>query len=212
MSLSCDIQARRGAFELAVAFDSPRRVVAVEGPSGAGKTTLLYALAGLLPGARVRMAVDGAVLVDTAAGVDPPVHRRRIGFVFQDVRLFPHMTVAANIGYGRSGEGGMGVAEALALMDLQGFGDRWPRSLSGGEARRVALARALCADPAVLLLDEPFTGLDEARREALLPYLVRLRDETALPMLLVSHDPRDAAALAQDRVTISAGRRTEAGR
>ena len=211
MTLDWAVTARRGAFLLDVACRSEARILAVEGASGAGKTTLLYALAGLIPVTAARLAVDGATLVDTSAGLKPPPHRRRIGYVFQDARLFPHLSVEANVGYGRRfGSGGMSLEAALKLLDLTGFEHRWPASLSGGEMRRVAIARALCAGPRLLLLDEPFAGLDAARREALIPYLLRLRHETDLPMLLVSHDSRDVEALAEDRVRIDFGRVVDA--
>lgn len=208
MSLSVAAKACRGDFDLDFAFDSDAHAVAVEGASGAGKTTLLMALAGLVPSSSTRLVVDDKVVVDLAAGVRPAPHRRRIGYVFQDGRLFPHLSVADNVAFGRRfAANPIPVAETLALLDLTGFEARWPNSLSGGEARRVALARALCRDPAILFLDEPFAGLDQKRRDALMPYLIRLRDDLSIPILLVSHDPRDADALAQDRVQIESGRR-----
>lgn len=206
--MSFSIQASRGAFELEVAFASTERVVAVAGPSGAGKTTLLHGLAGLVPVREARLEIDGHVLLDSDTGVLPPPHRRRIGLVFQDTRLFAHLSVTDNVAFGRRfAARPMKTGDALALVDLDGFEKRWPASLSGGEARRVAIARALCMDPRILFLDEPFAGLDDARRGALLPYLGRLRDELGLPMLLVSHDRRDVDALAGDTVRIARGRR-----
>ena len=202
------VRARRDAFRLDFGARSETRALAVEGPSGAGKTTLLLALAGLAPAMSVRLQIDDDVIVDTDAGLSPPPHRRRIGFIFQDGRLFPHLTVADNLSFGsRYAPRPMAVEAALELVDLTGFGRRWPQSLSGGEARRVAIARALCMDPRILFLDEPFAGLDIERRDALKPYLKRLRDETRIPFILVSHDRRDIAALAQDRVGLRDGRR-----
>ena len=208
MSIAFHVQARRGDFDLDVAFESAARAVALVGPSGAGKTTLLLGLAGLTPVSQARLVVGDDCLVDTARGIAPPPHRRSVGYVFQEGRLFPHMRVGANVGFARAYvDDPMTVGDALRLVDLEGFEDRWPASLSGGEMRRAAIARALVARPRLLLLDEPFSGLDEARRAALIPHLLRLRDEAATPMIVVSHDPRDAEALGQDTLMIAGGRR-----
>ena len=208
MRLAFHVRARRGDFELDVAFDTESRALAVVGPSGAGKTTLLQGLAGLIPTDETRLTVGGEAVVDLAAGLAPPTHRRGVGYVFQDGRLFPHMTVGANVGFARSyARDALTVAAALRLVDMEGFEHRRPSGLSGGEARRVAIARALLPRPRLLLLDEPFAGLDDARRQALIPYLLRLRDEVGVPMILVSHDARDVSALAQTVLEIDCGRR-----
>ena len=208
MSFSLHVRARRGDFDLNVAFDTDARALAVVGPSGAGKTTLLQGLAGLIATDEVRLIIGDTPVVDTAAGLAPPTHRRGVGYVFQDGRLFPHMTVGANVGFARPyARDPLSVADALRLVDMEGFEHRRPAGLSGGETRRVAIARALSARPRLLLLDEPFAGLDDARRQALIPYLLRLRDEVGVPMILVSHDDRDVSALAQSVMTIDQGRR-----
>jgi molybdate transport system ATP-binding protein len=210
MSMAFQVRSRRGDFTLDVAFETSARAVGVVGPSGAGKTTLLQGLAGLSPADHVRLVVEDEVLVDTASGLVPPAHRRRLGYVFQDGRLFPHMTVGDNVGFARRYVADpLPVEEALALVDLAGFETRWPATLSGGEARRAAIARALVARPRLLLLDEPFTGLDEARKAMLVPYLVRLRDEQGVPLMVVSHDDRDIAALTQTVIRIDAGGRQD---
>lgn len=207
MSIACHVVAERDGFTVDAAFATERKVLALVGPSGAGKTTLLHALAGLLAPSRLRLMLDGAPVVDTDAGLSPPSHRRRIGYVFQDGRLFPHMSVGDNIAFGRRfARDPVAVGPILDLLDLTGFERRWPASLSGGEMRRVAIARALCSDPRLLLLDEPFAGLDAGRRDALIPYLLKLRDTGRTPMILVSHDPRDIDAIAEETVRMDAGR------
>jgi len=205
MSLACHAVGRRGDFTFDIGFESDTRAVAVVGPSGCGKTSFLHGLAGLLAVSTARIRIDHAPVLDDAVARKPP-HRRAVGYVFQDIRLFPHLTVEQNIGFARPHGGDeLTVAHALDLMDLRGYERRRPASLSGGEARRVALARALAARPRLLLLDEPFTGLDVGRRERLAPYLLRLRDEVCLPMIVVSHDPRDLELIAQDVVTVAGG-------
>lgn len=207
MSLAFHVRARRGDFDLDVRFQSSARAIGLVGPSGAGKTTLLQGLAGLAPVEAVHLAIGGEAVVDTAVGLTPPPHRRAVGYVFQDGRLFPHLRVGANVGFARPYVAdAMTVAEALRIVDLEGFDHRWPSTLSGGEMRRAAIARALVARPRLLLLDEPFSGLDQARRSALIPYLLRLRDEHAVPMIVVSHDPHDVEALCQDTLSIVDGR------
>ena len=207
MSIAFQVRLNRGDFSLDVAFKTEARAIAVVGPSGAGKTTLLQGLAGLIRVDEARLTIDGASVFDTRSNLAPPPHRRGVGYVFQDGRLFPHMRVGDNVGFGRSyAKDPMTVGEALRLVDLEGFEARWPASLSGGEARRAALARALLTRPKILLLDEPFTGLDDARRSALIPYLLRLHDDPATRMIVVSHDRRDVADLAQAVFAVDRGR------
>ncbi|MBU1346453.1 MAG: ATP-binding cassette domain-containing protein [Alphaproteobacteria bacterium] len=206
MSIAFRVRAQRGEFHLDVAFETAVRAIAVVGPSGAGKTTLLQGLAGLTPVGAARLVIDGETLVDTGVGIQPPAHHRGVGYVFQDGRLFPHLRVGSNVGFARPyATDPMSVDEALRLVDLEGFEHRWPASLSGGEARRAALARALLPRPKILLLDEPFTGLDERRRAALIPYLIRLRDEAGVRIVVVSHDRRDVEDLCQALLAIDGG-------
>jgi molybdate transport system ATP-binding protein len=198
--LSLDIELRRGDYRREVRIEEAARVVALVGPSGAGKTSVLNAIAGLLTPRAGRIVVDGRVLFDRAARIDVPTHRRRIGYVFQDARLFPHLDVAANLRYGR--HGGKEAArfafdDIVALLGIDALLARRPRHLSGGEAQRVAIGRALLSQPALLLLDEPLSALDAARREELIPYLQRVRDELGLPMLYVSHREDEVRRIAE---------------
>lgn len=193
-------QLRRGGFERRVQIEEDARIVALVGPSGAGKTSVLNAIAGLLRPRSGHISVDGRVLFDSARGVDVPAHRRRVGYVFQDARLFPHMDVRANLLYGRHGAGGASPAFSLdSVVDLLGIGALLARrtgNLSGGESQRVAIGRALLSQPGLLLFDEPLSSLDEARREELIPWLLRVRDEIRLPMLYVSHRADEVQRLA----------------
>ncbi len=201
-------------FALDASFEAPPGVTALFGRSGAGKTSVVAAVAGLLRPDRGRIAIDGEVLFDRAAGICVPPHRRRVGYVFQDGRLFPHLTVRRNLSYGRRfaarGDGG----EMDHVVDLLGLGnllDRRPGRLSGGEAQRVAIGRALLSAPRLLLMDEPLSSLDEPRRAEILPYLEQLRDETRIPILYVSHTLAEIARLATTVVALQDGRVVRAG-
>lgn len=201
-----DLELRRGDFLRRIEIRSERRVIAVIGESGAGKTSLLHAIAGLLRPARGRIEIAGRCLFDSAARVDLPAHRRRIGYVFQDARLFPHLDVRRNLLYGWRGEARREARseprfEFDAIVELLGIGALLRRGiagLSGGETQRVALGRALLSQPRILLLDEPLSMLDMDRRDELLPYLQRVRDETALPMIYVSHYPDEVRRIADE--------------
>ena len=213
--LEVDVNHRLGAFTLDARFTSEGRVTALFGRSGAGKTSLVNCLAGLIRPDRGRIVVDGHVLFDHRAGVCVPPHRRRIGYVFQEGRLFPHLTVRQNLLYGRwftpHGERRAGVEPVVDLLGLRPLLDRRPGGLSGGEKQRVALGRALLADPRLLLMDEPLASLDTARKEEILPYIERLRDETRVPMVYVSHSVPEVTRLASTMVVLSEGRVEAAG-
>jgi molybdate transport system ATP-binding protein len=215
MSLTVDITLHRPGFTLKVAFDSPGGVTALFGRSGAGKSTIAALLAGLIKPDQGRIAVDGEVLVDRAAGIFVPPHRRRIGSVFQDGRLFPHLTVRRNLLYGAWFAGRQAAGKPLSdIVDLLGIGqllDRRPATLSGGEKQRVAIGRALLMGPRLLVLDEPLAALDQARKDEILPYLERLRDETKLPMVYVSHSRDEVVRLADRLVVIEAGKIVSSG-
>ena len=213
--LRVDIKKQLGEFMLEAAFASEGRVTGLFGASGAGKTSLINMIAGLLRPDRGVIALDGEILDDTANGVHVPPHRRRIGYVFQDARLFPHMNVAQNLDYGRRMNGlADDAAQQKRVTDLLDIGhllDRRPGKLSGGERQRVALGRALLSKPRLLLLDEPLGSLDEGRKVEILPYLVRLRDEANVPMVYVSHDAAEMRQLATQIVMLRNGRVTALG-
>jgi molybdate transport system ATP-binding protein len=208
--LRVDIEKKLGEFSLQAAFESAGRVTGLFGASGAGKTSLVNIIAGLLRPDRGTIAIDGETLDDTAKGIHVPPWRRRIGYVFQDARLFPHFDVRQNLDYGRRMNGLADDPEqkkrVTDLLDIGHLLDRRPGKLSGGERQRVALGRALLAKPRLLLLDEPLGALDESRRAEILPYLVRLRDEARIPMVYVSHDAAEMRQLATQIVLLQRGR------
>lgn len=216
MSLDVDIDHRQGAFRLAARFTSQPGLTALFGRSGSGKTTLINIVAGLLRPERGRVVVDGQPLVDTGHGVFVPAHRRRVGYVFQDSRLFPHLSVRRNLLYGHwfapRGDGAAGDFDSVTgLLDIGRLLERRPDSLSGGEKQRVAIGRALLARPRLLLMDEPLASLDEARRAEILPYIERLRDEAGVPILYVSHSVAEVARLATTVVILTEGAVTAVG-
>ena len=194
MRCDVDVAARVGEVEIACAFTADTGLTILFGPSGAGKTSVLNMIAGLLRAARGHVRVGGETLFDAAAGIDLPPEQRRAGYVFQDSRLFPHQSVRANLLYGARGEARL--AETTAFLGIGDLLDRWPKTLSGGEARRVAIGRALLSDPAFLLLDEPLSSLDATRRAGIEEVIVRLRDEARLPIVMVTHDAGEAERLA----------------
>jgi molybdate transport system ATP-binding protein len=208
--LRVDVSRQLGEFSLHASFASEGRVTGLFGASGAGKTSLINIIAGLLLPDRGIIAIDTETLDDTALRVHVPAHRRRIGYVFQDARLFPHLDVRENLDYGRRmnrlADDAVERARVTDLLDISGLLDRRPGQLSGGERQRVALGRALLAQPRLLLLDEPLGSLDEERKVEILPYLVRLRDETGVPMVYVSHDAGEMRQLATQIVMLRRGR------
>src|SRR5690349_18571458 len=204
------LKKQRGDFLLDIDIDSPTPgVVALFGRSGCGKSTTVNLLAGLLPPDAGRVELNGEVLFDSANKIAQPIQSRRIGYVFQDARLFPHYTVLGNLQYGLKrarGDKVIGEAETIALLGLEALLARRPHQLSGGEKQRVALGRALLSQPRLLLLDEPLASLDVARREEVLPYLERLRDRLAIPMVYVSHQFDEVLRLATQVVVMDKGR------
>ena len=210
VALSVTLHHRQGDFRLATRFEAPAGVTALFGASGAGKSSIVAAVAGLLRPDEGRIVLNGRTLTDTAAGIFVSPHQRRAGLVFQDGRLFPHMTVHKNLLYGWRRApvqaDAADIAHVVALLGLDGLLERRPLTLSGGERARVALGRALLASPQILLLGEPLASLDDARRAEILPYLERLRDEARLPMLYVSHAVDEVARLADQVVLLGEGK------
>src|SRR5438445_6108622 len=213
--LEVDIEHRLGTFALDVHFRAGRGLTALFGRSGGGKTSVVNTIAGLISPHKGRIVVDGLVLTDTELGVRLPTHRRRIGYVFQEGRLFPHLSVRQNLLYGRwfappvDRKGGGRAGEVDQIVDLLGIGallQRRPANLSGGEKQRVAIGRALLARPRLLVMDEPLASLDEARKTEILPYIERLRDEAGVPIVYVSHQVGEVARLATTMVVLSEGR------
>jgi molybdate transport system ATP-binding protein len=213
--LTVDVEKVLGEFAVNASFVSESGVTALFGPSGAGKTTIVNMIAGLLKPDRGKIAIDGEVVFDGAADLNIPAWRRRIGTVFQEGRLFPHLSVRHNLDYGRWMSGQPADAAAFAhaaeLLDIGHLLDRRPGRLSGGERQRVAVGRALLMRPRLLLLDEPLASLDAARKQDILPYFVRLRDEAKVPMIYVSHDAGEVRQIASRVVRLDGGAVTAAG-
>jgi molybdate transport system ATP-binding protein len=208
--LAVDVEKQLGAFNLAVRFNAAGGATALFGPSGSGKTSVVNMIAGLLKPDRGTIAIDNMVLFDAATGINVPPHRRCIGYVFQEGRLFPHLSVRQNLDYGRRMNGRPRDAKEFeriaALLDIGHLLERRPRMLSGGERQRVAVGRALLMGPRLLLLDEPLASLDAAHKREILPYLARLRDEAKIPIVYVSHTPAEVRRIATDVVRLDAGR------
>jgi molybdate transport system ATP-binding protein len=215
MRIEADIALKRGTFQLAAKFESDAGVTVLFGRSGSGKTTLLNAIAGLARPDSGRIAVGGEVFFDSKAGISVPVQKRRLGYVFQDGLLLPHLSVRQNLGYGRfftpEADRYADFDRVVTLLDLGALLERRPRHLSGGEKQRVAIGRALLASPRVLLMDEPLASLDAARKGEILHYVERLRDEMHVPIVYVSHAIEEVTRLADTLVLVSDGKVTGVG-
>lgn len=208
--LEVDVQRQLGTLALKADFACRASgITAIFGRSGAGKTSLVNMLAGLLKPDRGRIALAGETLFDSTAGIDVPTERRRLGYVFQEGRLFPHLTVRGNLTYGLKRvpkhERRIELEQVVALLDIEALLERRPSALSGGEKQRVALGRALLANPKILLMDEPLAALDQPRKDEVLPFIEQLRDEMALPIVYVSHSMQEIVRLADTLVLMSEG-------
>ncbi|MFQ5654419.1 MAG: molybdenum ABC transporter ATP-binding protein [Planctomycetota bacterium] len=213
--LDIDLRHREGGFELAVKLEASNAALGLFGPSGAGKTSLLRLIAGLARPREGSIRIAGETLFDAARGVDLPPERRRVGMVFQESRLFPHLTVDGNLRYGYrrlgTADRRIPLEEVAAILELAPLLERRPRHLSGGERQRVALGRALLASPRMLLLDEPLASLDQGLRGQILPYLVRARERFHIPLIYVSHILAEIEAVAGHVAVLDGGRLLGAG-
>jgi molybdate transport system ATP-binding protein len=207
--LSVEVEKTLGEFRIDARFASENGATGLYGPSGSGKTSIINMIAGLMKPDRGRIALGGSVLFDSAAGTNVKAAQRRIGYVFQDGRLFPHLSIRSNLDYGRWVSGHAADASAFAhvveLLDIGHLLDRRPGKLSGGERQRVAVGRALLMQPRLLLLDEPLASLDARRKADILPYLERLRNEAKVPMIYVSHDAAEMKRIATCVVKVEDG-------
>jgi len=211
VTLRVEVEHRYRTGAVSVSFEAPTPgVIALFGPSGSGKTTVMNAMAGLLRTRHVRVNLNGVALQMIAPS------QRQIGYVFQDGRLFPHLTVQHNLHYGAKRSGarkpGAGQDDVIALLGLSALLKRWPHTLSGGERQRVAIGRALLRQPRLLLMDEPLSALDQARRDEILPYLARLRSAFSLPIVYASHALDEVMRLADTLVLLESGRVRAAGK
>jgi molybdate transport system ATP-binding protein len=213
--IEVSVTQRLGGFTLDAEFAAEGRFTALFGASGSGKTSLINVIAGLTKPEKGRVVIDGVALVDTARGVFVPPHKRRLGMVFQEGRLFPHLSVKQNLLYGawfaRAPESAANLARVAALLGVERLLARYPDRLSGGEKQRVAIGRALLAAPKLLLMDEPLASLDDPRKEEIMPYLERLRDEARIPIVYVSHSVAEVARLSDTLVVLRGGKVRAAG-
>jgi molybdate transport system ATP-binding protein len=208
--LAVDVEKRLGVVQINVRFEVASGAMALFGPSGAGKTSVINMIAGLLTPDRGSIRIDDTILFDADKRINVPPHKRRIGYVFQEGRLFPHLNVRQNLDYGRRMSGlphdTVHFDNVAALLNIGQLLDRRPGKLSGGERQRVAVGRALLMRPRLLLLDEPMASLDAGHKREIMPYLVRLRDESGIPIVYVSHTAAEVRRLATTVVKLDDGK------
>jgi molybdate transport system ATP-binding protein len=207
--IGLDFRLWQGSFTLDISVGLDKPVTALFGPSGAGKTTVLDAIAGLRTPGSGSITINERVVFDSRSGINVPTHRRHVGYVAQDVALFPHMSVRKNVLYGRREGQKLSLPIVTRMLEIEGLLDRNVPQLSGGERQRVALARALMSAPELLLLDEPLAAVDVERRRRILPYLERVRDELRVPIVYVTHDRAEATQLADEVIVLREGRLIE---
>lgn len=207
MSFDIDVRKVLGPTLVTARFAASDSITLLWGPSGVGKTSILNMIAGLLRPDQGHIRVDGETLFDAEAAIDLPAHRRRIGYVFQDGRLFPHLRVRANLLYGyrlaTPQDRWMSLQAVVDFLGIEHLLSRWPRTLSGGEAQRVAIGRALLSGARALLMDEPLASIDPARREDIMDVVLRIRDELRLPIIYVTHNPDEANRLATRKIELT---------
>ena len=210
MSLNVRLKHQLGDVLIDVDFQTSSRLTAIFGKSGSGKTSVINMIAGLVKPAKGLIVVDDRVLFDSNSGVNIPIHQRRIGYVFQDGLLFPHLNVEQNLNFGvrfnRHAKQALNANDIISLLGLQALLKRKPINLSGGEKQRVAIGRALMSNPSLLLMDEPMASLDEARKSEILPYIEKLRDVMNIPIIYVSHAKDEVMRLASDVIHIENGK------
>ncbi|WCP14247.1 Sulfate/thiosulfate import ATP-binding protein CysA [Sphingobium sp. AntQ-1] len=202
MLIDIDVRRRVGGRIIGVTMRTDTGISALFGPSGIGKTTILHMVAGLIRPDEGHIRIDGTLLFDHRQAIDIPSKLRGCGYVFQDTRLFPHLRVRANLLYGRRGEGPASLSTVIDLLGLDGLLDRWPITLSGGEAQRVAIGRALLSGPQILLMDEPLSSLDDRRKAGLLGLIRDIPGRTGIPILYVTHDAAEIDALDATRIDV----------
>lgn len=215
MSLTVKLNHQMAGFTLCVDFDAPPGITVLFGRSGVGKTTVINAVAGLLNPDSGRISLNDTILFDSNAGINLAAHKRRLGYVFQDGRLFPHLSVQDNLTFGQRFNApqpdGPTLGKVCDLLGITALKDRRIETLSGGEKQRIAIGRALLSHPQMLLMDEPLASLDDARKAEILPYLERLRDHTNIPILYVSHSMSEVARLATTLVVLEDGQIARSG-
>jgi molybdate transport system ATP-binding protein len=205
MTLDLDVTLPQGTFLLDVRTTVTGRGLGLYGPSGSGKTTLLEAVAGLRRPARGTVRLNGRLLFSSTQGVNVPVHQRHVGYVPQDLALFPHMRVRSNVLYGAARGGSVQLDRVLAVLEIGPLMERDVSDLSGGERQRVAIARALMSGPDILLMDEPLASVDPPLRRRVIPYLQRVRDEFGVPIVYVSHDENEVTAIGERVLRLERG-------